>query len=100
MAETGWLMIAGVARGSIKEPARYLRLSPGVQRVLRFAPAAALMAIIAPDMLMLHGELALSLANPRLAGGLAGFAVAATTRSVLGAIAAGMLAFTAVRLVG
>jgi branched-subunit amino acid transport protein len=104
MAETGWLMIAGVAlvsfltRAIFVVPSGYLRLSPGVQRVLRFAPAAALMAIIAPDMLMLHGELALSLANPRLAGGLAGFAVAAATRSVLGAITAGMVVFTLVRL--
>jgi branched-subunit amino acid transport protein len=104
MGEAGWVLIAGVAllsfltRAIFVVPSSWLRLSPAVHRVLRFAPAAALMAIVAPDMLMLHGEPALSLANPRLLGGLAGFAVAAATRSILAAVAAGMLVFTLVRL--
>jgi branched-subunit amino acid transport protein len=106
MGEAGWVLIAGVAlvsyltRAIFVVPSSYLRLSPGVHRVLRFAPAAALMAIVIPDMLILQGQLSLSLANPRLVGGLVGFAVAAATRSILAAMAAGMLAFTLVRLAG
>jgi branched-subunit amino acid transport protein len=104
VSEAGWILIAGLAlvsfltRAIFVVPSGHLRLPPAVHRVLRFAPAAALMAIVAPDMAILHGELALSLANPRLVGGLAGFAVAAATRSILAATAFGLLAFTAVRL--
>ena len=105
MVEHGWILIAGLAligfltRAIFVVPSGYLRLSPAVHRVLRFAPAAALMAIITPDILILQGELSISLTNPRLIGGLAGFAVAYATRSTLAAIAAGMLAFTLVRLI-
>ena len=104
MSEAGWVLIAGIAlvsfltRAIFVVPSGHFRLPPAVHRVLRFAPAAALMAIVAPDMALLQGELALSLANPRLVGGLVGFAVAIATRSILAATAAGMLAFTAVRL--
>lgn len=102
--QVGWALIAGVAfvsfltRAVFLVPANHLRLSAGIQRALRFAPAAALMAIIAPDMLVMHGEPWLSITNPRLAGGLAGFAVAVVTRSILLTIAVGMAAFTLVRL--
>jgi branched-subunit amino acid transport protein len=104
--QVGWILVAGVAfvsfltRALFLLPANHLRLSAGIQRALRFAPAAALMAIIAPDMLAMQGEPWISIANPRLAGGLAGFVIALTTRSILLTIAGGMLAFTVVRLTG
>jgi len=100
----GWVLVAGMAvlvfftRAVFIVPGSHLRLPPTAERILRYAPAAALMAIVVPDMALSHGDLALSIGNPRLAGGLAAFAIAAATRNILYTIAGGMLALTAVRL--
>ena len=54
--ETAWTLIAGMAliafltRGIFVLPGSRLRLPPTMERVLRYAPAAALMAIIVPDL--------------------------------------------------
>ncbi len=51
-----WTLIAGLAivsfatRAIFILPGSHLRLPPTVERVLRFAPAAALAAIIVPDI--------------------------------------------------
>ena len=100
-----WALIAGMAliafftRAVFILPGRRLRLPPTAERVLRYAPAAALMAIIVPDLALVHGAFAISIENPRLIGGLVAFTLAAGTRSILATIVGGMLAFTLVRLV-
>ena len=99
-----WLLIAGTAavsflsRAAFVVPGSHLRLPAAVERALRYAPAAALIAIVAPDMLLAQGAWALELDNPRLLAGLAGFAIAATARGVLPTIAGGMLVLTLARL--
>jgi branched-subunit amino acid transport protein len=65
---------------------------PLVQRALRFVPPAVLSAIIFPELLRPAGMLTLSLGNPRLLAGILAALVAWRTRSVLLAIAVGMLA--------
>jgi branched-subunit amino acid transport protein len=98
-----WLLIAGMAlvafltRAIFIFPGSHLRLPPTAERILRYAPAAALMAIIAPDVATAHATLALAPDNPRLIGGLVAFAVAAATRNIVFTIVAGMLALTLVR---
>ena len=98
-----WTLIAGMAliafltRAVFILPGSRLRLPPTAERVLRYAPAAALMAIIVPDIVLAHGALSISIENPRLVGGLVAFALAASTRSVFATIAGGMLALTLVR---
>ena len=98
-----WTLIAGMAliafltRAVFILPGSHLRLPPTAERVLRYAPAAALMAIIVPDIALAHGAFAISIENPRLVGGLVAFALAASTRSVFATIAGGMLALTLVR---
>ena len=100
----GWILIAGMAaiafltRAIFIVPGTRFRLPPTAERVLRYAPAAALMAIIIPDLVMTRGALTISIANPRLVGGLAAFAIAAGSRNILLTIAGGMLAFTLVRI--
>src|SRR3954467_14566391 len=100
----GGALIAGVTvvvfftRAIFVLPGSHLRLPPTAERILRYAPAAALMAIILPDLVFAHGAWALSLDNGRLVGGLAAFALAVATRSVMLTIVGGMLAMTAVRL--
>jgi len=101
----GWTLIAGMALVSFFTRAifilsgSHLRLPPTAERVLRYAPAAAIMAIIIPDLAMAHGAWAISIENPRLIGGLVAFALAAATRSILATIVGGMLALTLVRLI-
>ncbi|MDZ4213792.1 MAG: AzlD domain-containing protein [Rhodocyclaceae bacterium] len=50
-----------------------------VQRALRYAPAAALAAIVAPDVLVVSG--AFAPLNPKLAGVLAAIVVAVLSRN-------------------
>src|SRR3954468_22810899 len=100
----GWALIAGVAvvvfftRAIFVVPGSHLRLPATAERILRYAPAAALMAIIVPELALVHGTWAMVPDNPRLVGGLVAFAVAVATRNVMLTIVAGMLAMTAVRL--
>jgi branched-subunit amino acid transport protein len=100
----GWTLVGGMAllafftRALFILPGGRLRLPPTAERVLRYAPAAALMAIIVPDLALAQGAWAISIDNPRLVAGLAAFAIAATTRSILLTIVGGMLMLTALRL--
>jgi len=100
-----WLLIGGLSaiaffsRALFVVPERPLRLPRAVERLLRYAPAAALAAIVIPDMVrpdIVPG--ASAWLNPRLLAGIAGFAVAVTTRSILLTIIAGMTVLVAVRL--
>jgi branched-subunit amino acid transport protein len=72
---------------------RRLVIPPRVESALRYAPACALAAIIAPDLLLANGALQLGLDNPRWLAGLAGIAIFALTRSTIGTIFGGMAAF-------
>lgn len=100
----GWALVIGMAvlafltRAVFILPGSRLRLPPTAERVLRYAPAAALMAIVVPDLALSHGAWAISIDNPRLVGGLAAFAIAVATRSIVLTIAGGMLALTLVRI--
>ncbi|MBL8376781.1 MAG: AzlD domain-containing protein [Burkholderiales bacterium] len=98
---TLWLIFGGMAlltfanRAGLLLLAGRFRLPKVVEDALRFAPAAALAAIVAPDLLLHGGRVDLSLDNARLYAGLAGFAVALVLRSTMLAIGVGMLALFA-----
>ncbi len=76
MIEGVWLWVALVlmalttvgTRGSFILLGERGRLPPALQRALRYAPAAALSALVMPDLLLDGGELAPF--NPKLAAGL------------------------------
>lgn len=93
-----WMLIAGLAaiafvsRALFVVPGSRLSLPPTVERVLRYAPAAALVAIIVPDLFRLGGVVTLSLDNPRVMAGVVAVVVAARTRNILLTIASGMVA--------
>lgn len=99
----GWALIVGAAlvaflsRAIFVLPGSHLRLPATAERVLRYAPAAALMAIIVPDLASSHGALSISIGNPRLVAGLVAFALAAATRSILATIAGGMMVLLLLR---
>jgi branched-subunit amino acid transport protein len=102
-AWTAWALIVAMAfiafftRAVFVLPGSHLRLPATAERVLRYAPAAALMAIIVPDLAFTQDAVSISMENPRLVAGLVAFALAAATRSILLTIVGGMLALGAAR---
>jgi branched-subunit amino acid transport protein len=96
----GWLTVATLlTRCSFFLLGNAVKLPPKVQHALRYAPAAALAAIVAPD-LVLNGEmLNPTWSNPRLIGAIGATAFFLLTRRMLSTIVVGMVVFTVVRLV-
>jgi branched-subunit amino acid transport protein len=76
-----------------------LRLPPLLQRALRFVPAAALTAIITPELLIRDGAIFLSPMNARLIAGVIAMVVAWRTKNTLLTIAAGMIALWILQLI-
>jgi branched-subunit amino acid transport protein len=87
-----------VTRTSFLVAGSRFRLGHRAEVALRYAPVCTLAAIIVPEVLMHGGNWDLSPLNPRLIG------IAATglwlcfSRSIVGCLASGMLAFTLARL--
>src|SRR5262245_13611326 len=102
-AWTAWALILGMGllafltRAIFVLPGSHLRLPPTAERVLRYAPAAAIMGIIVPDLALVHDAVSISIDNPRLVAGLVAFALAAATRSILATIVGGMVVLTLLR---
>jgi branched-subunit amino acid transport protein len=67
---------------------RLVRVPPGVERLLRQIPPAALASLVVPALLRPHGDL--DLFSPRLVAGLVAAAVAWRTRNVAATLAVGM----------
>jgi branched-subunit amino acid transport protein len=76
-----------------------VKMPPKLQHALRYAPAAALAAIVAPDLVTSGGALHISLTNPKLLAGIAATVFFVSTRHMLGTIAVGMSLYTVLRLV-
>ena len=70
-----------------------LRIPPAFDAALRFAPACALAAIIAPDLVFTGDTLNLTLENPRWVAGVAAAIIFATSRSMIATIVGGMTVF-------
>lgn len=93
----GLALATFLARSLVLIAGERLRLPSWFESALRYAPACALTAIIAPDLLLTPDGLDLTLANPRwLAGGVA-VAIFAAFDSKIGAIVGGMVFFWLVR---
>jgi len=75
-----------------------VRLPPKLQHALGYAPAAAMAAIILPDLVTTGGAIDINLANPKLLAGIGGAVFFLITRHLLGTIVAGMALFTVLRL--
>lgn len=70
-----------------------------VQEMLRYAPACALAAIVAPDfMLGTQGDIQLAVTNPKLLAGIVALAYYLWRRNMLQTIVIGMLVFTVLRV--
>ncbi len=99
-----WLVIIGLTlvtilmRSSFLMLGDYFPLPERVQHGLRYAPVCALVALVTPELFLTQGVFDLSIANPKLVAGLAAAIVTLATRSMIAAMAIGMLLFTVMRL--
>jgi branched-subunit amino acid transport protein len=78
-------------------PARFT-LPAKVERALRYAPACALAAIVAPGVVTKNGDLTIGWGNHELWAVLVAALVFVRTRNMLVMMAAGMALFTVLRL--
>lgn len=98
-----WLVIIGLTLVTILMRSSFLMLGDHfplperVQHGLRYAPVCALVALITPELFVMQGALDVSLSNPKLVAGLVAGVIALATRSMIAAMAIGMLVFTALR---
>ncbi|WP_426397138.1 AzlD domain-containing protein [Ralstonia sp. R-29] len=101
-----WLVIIGMTvvtvftRSLFLAVGNRLTLPTRLQHALRFAPAAALIAIVLPDLLWNHGHFDASWTNPRLMAGIVATVFYVVTRRMLGMVVVGMAVFTVLRLWG
>ncbi len=80
-------------------PSRF-QLPPRLERALRYAPACALAAIVAPTVLNeKNGAINFDMTNPRLWAVIAASLIFMKTRNMMVMMGVGMAVFTALRLV-
>jgi branched-subunit amino acid transport protein len=98
VAVVGLTAVTFVARSSFFVLPASVQLPARVERALRFAPACALAAIIAPGVLSHGGKVSIGWTNHEMWSLLVATAVFAKTRNMLAMMVVGMGVFTALRL--
>lgn len=103
-----WLIIVGMTLITILTRSLFLlagasiKISPSLQRAMRFAPAATLIALILPSLITVNNTVTATLinpvTNPKLAASIVAGIVFFHTKNMLLTIAAGMALFTLLRL--
>ncbi len=93
------VVATAAARSSFWLVGHHVTIPKRVQEILRYAPACALAAIIAPDLLMgSQNQLALGIGNPKLMAGVAATVYYLLRKSMIETIVFGMLVFTGLRI--
>lgn len=98
IAIVGLALITIVTRGFFLFPERELPLPAWLQQGLRYAPLAALVAVIAPEIVMTQGQLIGSMRDARLPAVALATAYFYWRRDILGTILTGTAAFLLIRL--
>jgi branched-subunit amino acid transport protein len=98
VAILGLTVITVVTRGFFLLSEREWPLPAWVNRGLRYAPLAALAAVIAPEVLLTDGSLVNGWRSPRLLAALAGTAYFWWQRGILGTIVIGTATLLALKL--
>jgi branched-subunit amino acid transport protein len=91
-------LITLLTRGFFLLPERELPLPAWLRQGLRYAPLAALAAVVVPSVVMSDGHLITSLKDARLYATLAGAAWFYWRRGILGTIVSGTVVMLALRL--
>jgi len=101
-----WLVILVLAlatactRSSFWLVGQHITIPKRVQEMLRFAPACALAAIVAPDLILAaNGQPVLDISNLKLVSGIVATIYYLLRRNMLETIVFGMAFFTALRLI-
>jgi branched-subunit amino acid transport protein len=98
IAILGMTLITSLTRALFLIGGERMILPPRVQRALRYAPAAALTAVVIPDVLGTAHGLSVGFSNHALYASLCGLGWYIWRRGMLGTIVVGMLVFTGLRL--
>ena len=93
IAILGLAAITVVSRAFFMIPERELPLPDWLKRGLKYAPLAALTAVIAPEILMVQGELIDTVKDARLPAVLLASAYYFWRRGILGTIVVGMAVY-------
>ena len=93
----GLALVTVLARGFFVLTRRDLPLPAWLERGLRYAPLAALSAVVVPEIVMTQGHLVDSWRDARLFGAAAGIGWFVWRRGMFGVIAVGMAVFLALR---
>jgi len=93
VAIVGLAAITLVARAFFMVPEREIPMPDWLRRGLKYAPLAALAAVIAPEIFMAQGVLIGSLQDARLPAALCATAYYFWKRGILGTIVVGMLVY-------
>lgn len=94
----GLALVTLLSRGFFLLPEREWPLPDWLRKGLRYAPLAALTAVVAPEVVMSQGQLIDTVKDARLYAALAGVLWFAWRRDILGTIVAGMLVLLPLRL--
>ena len=93
LAIAGLAAITVLARAFFMIPEREIPMPDWLRRGLKYAPLAALTAVIAPEILMTQGNLIGTLQDARLPAVLCATAYYFWRRGILGTIVVGMLVY-------
>lgn len=98
IAILGMALITLLTRAFFLLPERELPLPAWLQQGLRYAPLAALVAVIAPEIVMTQGQLISTWRDARLPAVLVATAYFYWRRDILGTILSGTTAFLLIKL--
>ena len=98
VAIAGLTVVSIVTRGFFMIPERELPIPGWLREALRYAPLAALVAVLLPEVAMTGDHLLDTWKDARIYATATGIAVFATTRNLLGTILAGTAVLLALRL--
>ncbi len=93
MTILGMAVVTALSRGFFLWSRRDVRLPAPLQRALQVAPLAAIVAVLAPEIFMLHGALIATWRDARLPAALAATAFYAWRPGVLGPLLAGLAVY-------
>ena len=98
VAIAGLTVVSIVTRGFFMFPRRELPIPAWLREALRYAPLAALVAVLLPEIAMTGDHLIATWRDARIYATATGIFVFCTTRSLLGTILAGSAVLLALRL--
>ena len=94
----GLALVTVLTRSLLLLPREEVPMPAWVKRALKYAPLAALVAIVVPEVLLTRGVLIATLADARLIGAAVGLAYYFWKRGILGTIVTGMPVFLPLRI--